>query len=536
MPQQPRVPRSSGAAWAPLRNRTFGAMWSAQFISNIGGWMQVVGAQWLMLSLTRSTTLIALISTAAAVPVLLFSIPAGVISDLVDRKRYLLLAQTSMLIAAAALGVLALAELVTPWLLLALVFALGTGQAFTSPTWQTLQPELVPPRERQQAISLGAVNMNLARAVGPAIGGVLIVATSVGAVFMINAATFIVVIVVIARWQETRATGVLPREHVGEATRAGARYVAASPALRAVLVRTAVFAVFASAIWALLPVIANSQLHVGSGGYGLLLGCVGLGAVSGGVLLPRLREMLTPAALVASGSFGLAGVTLVLAYATTFALDAIALVIAGIAWILVLSVLNSAYQLLLPGWVKARGMAFYLIAFQGGMALGSAALGVAAQQLGLSTALLVAAVGLALGPLAGARYPFRKISPDDLVPAGDWPQPDVAPDESRGGPIMVSVEYWPRPGLEDDLILALEDARLSRRRTGASSWRVWRDAEQSGRILEQFVVASWTEHLRQHERVTKRDQERLNRIRAMTDPNRPTTVSHWLTPRPRSRT
>jgi len=221
---------------------------------------------------------------------------------------------------------------------------------------------------------------------------------------------------------------------------------------------------------------------------------------------------------------------------TIAALDAIALVIAGIAWILVLSVLNSAYQLMLPGWVKARGMAFYLIAFQGGLALWSAALGVAAQQLGLSTALLVAAVGLALGPLAGVRYRFRRISPDDLVPAGDWPQPNVEADASQGGPIMVSVEYWPRPGLEDDLILALEDARLSRRRTGASSWRVWRDAETSGRILEQFVVASWPEHLRQHERVTKRDQERLNRIRAMTDPNRPTTVSHWLTPTLRSRT
>jgi MFS family permease len=530
MPNQAIVPPVSGAAWAPLRRRTFGAMWSAQFISNIGSWMQVVGAQWLMLTLTRSTTLIALISTASALPVLLFSVPAGVISDLVDRKRLLLLAQTFMLLAAATLGVLALGDLVTPWVLLALVFAVGAGQAFTSPTWQTLQPELVPPAERQQAISLGAVNMNLTRAIGPAIGGILLVATSVGTVFMVNAATFIVVIVVVMRWQDTRSNGVLPREHVGEATRAGGRYVAASPALRAVLVRAMMFAFFASAIWALLPVIANTRLQLGSGGYGFLLGCVGLGAVVGGALLPRLRALLSPGSLVAIGSLGLAGVTLILAYVRVLALDATALVIAGIAWLLVLSVLNSAYQLLLPGWVKGRGMAFYLIAFQGGMALGSAVLGVAAQQTGLTTTLVVAAAGLVLGPLVGLRYPFREISPDDLLPAGDWPQPNVTPDESHGGPIMVSVEYWPRPGLEDDLIAALEAARWSRRRTGAISWRVWRDAEQQGRVLEQFVVASWQEHLLQHERVTKRDQARLNLIRAMTDPNRPTTVSHWLTP------
>ena len=230
-----------------------------------------------------------------------------------------------------------------------------------------------------------------------------------------------------------------------------------------------------------------------------------------------------------------AGVTLILAWVPVLPLVAVALVIAGVAWILVLSVLNSAYQLLLPGWVKARGMAFYLLAFQGGMAAGSAVLGVAAQQMGLSPTLFVAAAGLLLGPLVGMRYRFRNIPPDDLLPAGDWPQPNVSANEPVGGPVMVSVEYWPRPGLEDDLIAALEQTRLGRRRTGATSWRVWRDAEDRGRILEQFVVASWPEHLRQHERVTRRDQERLNRIRAMTDPGRPTIVSHWLTPELRSR-
>ena len=285
-------------------------MSGAQFLSNIGGWMQTVGAQWLMLTLTGSATYIALVQTAASLPVVIFAVAAGAIGDLVDRRKFLLVAQGFMLLAATALGVLALAGRVTPWVLLALIFAVGTGQALTSPTWQTLQPELVPPAERAQAISLGAVNQNLARAIGPAIGGIVLAATSAGTVFLINAATFLAVIAVIARWRGTRPTQVLPREHVGEAIRAGGRYVAASPALRVVLLRTALFIFFASSIWALLPLTASQSLHLGSGGYGLLLGCVGIGAVGGAAALPRLRDRLTPGSLLTVGSVGLAGVAL----------------------------------------------------------------------------------------------------------------------------------------------------------------------------------------------------------------------------------
>jgi hypothetical protein len=202
----------------------------------------------------------------------------------------------------------------------------------------------------------------------------------------------------------------------------------------------------------------------------------------------------------------------------------------------VLSTFNSVYQLTLPGWVKTRGMGFYLIAFQGGMAAGSAAVGVAAQQLGLSRTLTFTAAGLVLGPLAALRYKFQTIAPEDLQPAGDWPAPHVAASDSLEGPVMVNVEYWVRDGLEHEFLEQLEDARYSRRRTGASSWRIWRDAAESRRFVEQFVVASWQEHLRQHERVTKRDQARLDRIRAMTDPDHPTIVTHWLTAHPTART
>jgi MFS family permease len=523
-------PPAPVSAWAPFRQRWFAAMWSAQFVSNIGSWMQTVGAQWLMLTLTGSATYVALVQTASSLPVVVFAVLAGAAGDLVDRRHLLLVSQGLMLLAAAALGALALAGLVTPWVLLALVFAVGSGSALTAPTWQVLQPELVPPDERQQAISFGSVNQNLARAVGPAIGGIVLAATSAGTVFLINAASFLVVIAVIWRWRSIRTTQTLPREHVGEAIRAGGRYVAASPVLQVILLRAFLFIFFAASIWALLPLVAQRQLHLGSGGYGALLGSVGIGAVAGAAILPRLRTRLTAGGMLTAGSLGLAVVALALAYVHVTAVVAVALVVGGLAWILALSTLNSLYQLTLPGWVKARGMSFYLIVFQGGNAVGSAVLGIAAEHVGLSPTLLVAAVALALGPLAGLRYRFQPIPPEDLLPGGDWPAPRLAPDDEPKGPVLVTVDYRPQDGLEGELLAALRDARFSRRRTGASSWRVWQDAADPGRIEEQFVVASWQEHLRQGERVSRRDQQRLDKIRAMTKPDQPPKVTHWLTP------
>jgi predicted MFS family arabinose efflux permease len=432
-----------------------------------------------------------------------------------------------MLAAATVLGVLAVAGLVTPWVLLALLFAVGTGQALTSPTWQTLQPELVAAAERPQAISLGSVNQNLARAVGPAIGGIILAAAGAGTVFLINAASFAAVIAVIATWHSARAPDALPREHVGEAVRAGGRYVAASPVLRVIMARAGLFIFFASAIWALLPLIARSALHLGSGGYGLLLGSVGIGAVAGAAVLPRLRARLSPDAMLAAGSVGLAAMTLLLAYARVTAVAAVVLVAGGACWVTVLSTLSSLYQLSLPRWVKARGMSFYLIVFQGGNAVGSAVMGLAAERAGLSPTLTIAAAGLALGPLAGLRWRFRPIPPGDLLPAGEVPAPHITSDEVPEGPVLVTVEYRAAPGQEDELMTALHQVRFARRRTGASVWRAWQDATDPSRILEQFVVASWEEHLRQHERVTKRDQARLDHVRTLSDASRPVTVTHW---------
>ncbi len=506
-------------------------MASAQFLSNVGSWMQTVGAQELMLTLTTSAALVALIQTAAGLPVVLLAVPAGAIGDLVDRRRLLIASQSFMLLAALALAALALAGLVTPWVLLALIFAVGVGQTLTSPTWQTLQPELVAPEDRTQAIALGAVNQNLSRAVGPAVGGALYAASSAAALFFVNALSFVPVIGAVAGWRgHARPAGAAAPEHVVEAIRAGARYIAGSPALRVILLRAGLFMLFANSLWALLPLVARTRLHLDSGGYGLLLAGVGVGAVAGAAALPRLRARVTAQTMMTSGTIVFAAVTLALGYVRAGALAALVLVVGGVAWILVLSTLNSQYQTTLPGWAKARGMSYYLVIFQGGGALGSAGFGVIAQNTGLSVALLAAAVGLALVALAGVWLPFKAISAADLLPSGDWPDPQLLNADTTDGLVLVTLEYRPRPGLEQNLVDALYAGRHARRRTGAVSWRVWRDAADPRRVLEQFVVGSWDEHLRQHERVSRHDQQRLDDIRAMSDPSLPTTVTHWLVP------
>ena len=283
-------------------------------------------------------------------------------------------------------------------------------------------------------------------------------------------------------WHGTRPAQALPREHVGEAVRAGGRYVMASPALRVILLRAALLIFFASSIWALLPLVAETQLGLGSGGYGLLLGSVGIGAVGGAALLPRLNARLTPGFLLSIGSLGLAGVAVVLGYVHVTAIVALSLIIGGAAWILALSTLNSLFQLSLPQWVKARGMAYYLIVFQGGNAVGSAVVGITAEHLGLSPTFLIAAVALVLGPLVGLRYRFQAIPPQDLLPAGDWPQPLLADDTSPIGPVMVTVEYCAMAGRAQDMVAALEEARFSRRRTGATVPAVWQDAADPDRV------------------------------------------------------
>jgi MFS family permease len=361
-------------AWGPLRHPVFRALWIASVAANVGTWMQNVGAAWLMTSITPSPTLVALVQTATSLPFLVAALPAGALADIVDRRKLLMAAQGWMFLVALVLAVLTWIGAMTPALLLVLTFALGLGLAVNLPTWQSIQPDLVPRSELPQAIALGGVNINLSRAIGPAIGGFVIAATGPAATFLINAATFLFALFVFSRWQGSPLDAELT-ERLPGAVRAGLRYVRNEPALRAVLVRAGLFMVGGSAIMALLPLVARQELGLGSEGYGLLLGCFGAGAVTGAALLPRFKQMASSNRLVGAASVVLAATTAALALVPNPFAVGIALLVGGVAWLSTMANLNTTAQMVLPAWVRARGLSVYVLVFQGCIAAGSAGWG-----------------------------------------------------------------------------------------------------------------------------------------------------------------
>jgi MFS family permease len=512
-----------------MRIPAFRRLWSAQFVSNVGSWMQTVAAQWVMISLTSSAVLLGAISAAGSLPVLLLAIPGGALGDLVDRRRLIFASQAVMLVAAAALAVIAATSGLTPFVILALVFVIGCGQALSAATWQTVQPELVPAEHRHDAIALGSVNQNLARAVGPAVGGALLAATSAAVVFGVNAASFVAVLAAVAVTALPRRSTTLPREHALDAVRAGGRYVAYSPTLLALIVRAVAFIFPAGAIWALLPLVARSKLGLGSAGYGLLLGCVGIGAFAAATFGPAARRHLPPRALYATAAAVIAVAAAVMAVSTDIALDIAALVAAGSAWITGLGLLGAAYQSEMPPWVKARGMSYYLIAFQGSNAIGALAFGAVAQAASLSTALVVVAAFLGAGLVATWRLALPVAAASDAQPGEPWPLPDIDPaDADSGCPVMVTVRWPVRP---EGIGAFLEDSRELRnlrRRTGATGWRLYREAGAGDDLVESFVVGSWADHERQHTRVTPSDLAVLDRLDQTLRPGEVRMVEHYL--------
>jgi MFS family permease len=336
------------SAWSPLQHPFFRALWLASVVSNIGTWMQNVGAAWLMTSLTPSPILVALVQAVTSLPVFFAALPAGALADVVDRRRLLLWTQGWMLVAAAMLGVLTLIGRTSPGALLALTFALGLGAAMNAPAWQAIIQELVPLPELPAAVALNSVGFNLARAVGPALGGLVVATAGTGAVFLLNAASFLGVMVVLSRWQRAPRESELPAEHVLGAMQAGMRYVRYAPALQALLVRAGVFILGGSALWALLPLLAQNQLGLDAGGYGVLLGCLGAGAVAGAVLLPRARQRVSADLLVASATVLFAAVMLTLAFLHHIVLLCAAMGMAGVAWMMLTSTFNVAAQTVVP--------------------------------------------------------------------------------------------------------------------------------------------------------------------------------------------
>ncbi len=491
--------------------------------------MEDVGESWLMVSLTKSPILVALVETAGSLPVVLLALPAGALADVVDRRRLLLVTQSWMLVAAAMLGSLTIAGRITPWALLLFTFAIGLGSAMNGPAFQAIIAELVPRRELPAAVTLSGVAINVSRAVGPALGGLLVAAAGSGVVFLLNALSFLAVMLVIYRWQPARKESTMPPEHILGAMRAGVRYVRYAPALRAAFIRTGAFIVCASALWALLPLHARQALGLGSFGYGVLLGCIGVGAVSGAVFLPRVRQIVSNDLLVVAASVVFATATAVLAYVSVPVLAGFAMVFAGISWIAVVSSFNTAAQTAAPPWVRARALSLYLLVFMGGMAGGSAIWGAVAGRFGVRSALYSAAIGLNLGNAAKFRYTL--VEGDDLsvTPATLWPEPVVVVEPNpEHGPVLVQIEYRIDPKRGREFRQAMRDLRRIRRRDGAIRWGLFHDPAEPGRFVETFLVESWAEHMRQHRRATEADREIEERVSAFHIGGEPPIVNHLV--------
>ncbi len=528
----PAQPTPGG--WAPMRYADFRRLWLAQFTSNVGSWMQTVAAQWVMTSLTSSALLLSAVQAAGSIPVLLLAVPAGALGDLFDRKRLIFFGQLVMLVGAAGLAVLSAVGALTPAVLIGLLFVIGVGGAIGAATWQTLQPELVPGDVRPQAIALGSVNQNLARAVGPAIGGLLLAATSAALLFGVNAASFVAVLgaVMVTRIPVRGQT--MPREHAFAAVRAGGRFVVNSPTLLAVIARTIAFVFFAGAMWAILPLVARERLGLGSGGYGLLLGCVGIGALLAANLGPALKRRFSPAVIYALACVLVAGPAALLAVTHSVPLTAVVLVVSGSAWITALGVLGTGYQGQLPAWAKARSYAYYLIAFQGANGIGSLSIGAVADRTSVRTALLVIAGGLIASLIVTFRLPLPVRADGDEHASDPLPLPDLE-DPSGHGPVAVTVEYELQPSNVDAFLALTGDLRRMRRRTGAVHWHMHRDIEDPNRFSEMFIVATWEEHERQHVRVERADQQLLTQIDQMLQPGHPRTARHAVGVKPSRR-
>jgi MFS family permease len=498
-------------------------------VSNIGTWIQEVGAAWLMTSLAPSPLWVALVQTSASLPLFLLALPAGALADLLDRRRLLLAAQCWMLLAALTLAWLTLHGQATPLVLLACTMALGIGAAIAGPAWQASVPELVPSAELPAAVAINSLGFNIARSVGPALGGLALAFAGASAAFALNALSFLAVVWALFRWRRRPSPPDLPREDFLPALRSGLRYVGHSPSLQAVLVRGGLFVVCASALWALLPHVARFDLHLGPGGYALLVTCFGSGAVAGAANLARARRHFGAGRLALLGTVLFAATLATLAARPPFAVVAAALLLAGGAWLTVLSGLNVAAQLSLPGWVRARGLSVYLCVFYAAMVAGSTLWGALAARFGNPVALAVAGAGLLAGLFATGRFRLREGPALDLAPSRHWAAPLLAIDpEPERGPVLVTVEYRIDSARAAEFVAAMNRLRRSRRRGGAVRWALWVDAAEPGRYLESFVDASWLDYLRHQQRVTGLDREIELAARALHVGPVPPAVTHFL--------
>ena len=501
-------PPVAPSPWSPFRHATFTVLWTATVIANIGTWMYNAASGWLMTTLNADPLVVSLVQVATSLPMFLFALPAGALADIVDKRQFLVAAESAITLVSGIIAALVWLNLVTPGILLLFTFLLGVGAALTAPAWQSIVPQLVPKQDLAPAVAANSVGINISRAVGPALAGVTIAGFGIASPFWLNAVSNLGIIGALLWWHSPQSTvHQLPAERFASAIRAGFRHARHNPHLRATLVRAVAFFLFASAYWALLPLVARSQISGGPELYGILLGAIGAGAVGGAFALPWLKAKFGPDRVVAAGTAGTAATLVLFGLAREPVMGLTASVIAGVSWIAVLASLNVSAQVALPDWVRGRGLSMFVTVFFGAMALGSAVWGQVAGMLGLPEAHFIAAAGALIAIPLTWRWKLQTAAGIDLTPSMHWPAPVITHEvEADRGPVLVTVEYRIQPGDRKAFLAALEKLAHERRRDGAYAWGVFEDSAEEGRFLETFLVESWLEHLRQHQRVTKADR------------------------------
>jgi MFS family permease len=500
---------------SPLTLPVFRAVWVSSLVSNFGGLIQSVGASWLMISLAASPQFIALVQAATTLPILLLSLPAGAIADNFDRRRVMILSQAFMLIVSAALAAFTWFGLLTPWWLLAFTFLIGCGTALNGPAWQATVGDLVPRQSLPSAIALNSMAFNIARSVGPALGGIIVAVAGAAAAFLVNAVSYVGLIAVLARWKPAYAPRALPPEQLASGMAAGLRYIAMSPKLQIILFRASLFGLAAAAVPALMPLIARDLLGGGPLTYGVLLGAFGIGAIGGALASSRLRARMSPEQIIRAAVLALSAGAAIAATSRYLPATCVGLVIGGAGWVLALSTFNVSVQLATPRWVVGRALALYQMAAFGGMAGGSWLFGWVAEQRDVPAALYAAAGVQLLSFVSGFVMPVPAVADLDLDPR-PWDEPGTAiPIEGRSGPIVITIDYQIAQSDIPNFLAVMNERRRIRLRDGARHWTLLRDLNDAEKWVERYHVPTWHEYVRHNQRRTSADSVNSRQIVAL---------------------